>query len=276
MKELHNLHNAFKLPEECRNLGDTLHRWREEVQSLFPPTHLKTTADIPSAFGAASTLEDTHVPSRRTPPARRNSSSNTHHRSLQLISHPGSRRNHGVRVVDTSESLVNFQSWNNFYSSTKAVATCLNLFSSAIHYVSDFRPTQCNKELRELERTLKVRRSTNLTTVLLPIQFYLKEIYIVLNDEIKLEGAVLFPPLSKHLGTLKSNADHDAQTSDEVRDPAANRHLRHFVRVRLDVCREQFKKLKESIKDYQHSGSHSERAYTEIFITHFRLSSRIE
>lgn len=148
MKEIHRLHNSFKLPEECKMLSDSLQEWREEVEALSSSRSAKPTAERRLDVGRNA----------RNPASQPSSSSQTKLRS---------QRKGSVRIVGAKGALVDPQTWIDFSDSSQSLVFRLNSLAYAMYYVSELQHPRCTEAIRQLVRTLSVRNILDVVCLLI-------------------------------------------------------------------------------------------------------------
>lgn len=196
MKGLSQLQTAYILPEKCRDLSKQLHRWREEVEKLFPNRHSK-----PTGIRTTETTGDT-AEERDQEEHRRHSAASIFRRNLRIRSRritelpvfprssrhiTGKGRNVGTRSVLVWGSPVDAQSFKKFSASCKDLAISLHKFSFALYYVTDFQTTRCTSTVRDVIRTLCVSHNIHDIYICRINLSTMKEIHAILRDEMNRE-----------------------------------------------------------------------------------------
>ncbi len=144
MQALHRLDTAFKLPDASIQLSESLHRWREEVELLFPYRTGKSATRKPTTDSKDILKDVVKV-----------DTFSSEGQGQRLIRR--TRPHLGIRFVSKRGTLVDKQTWNSFCEACDALLKSFQNFSSAIHYLSDFQTTWCTIASGEIMVTLAVR-----------------------------------------------------------------------------------------------------------------------
>jgi len=164
VKGINDLQNPFKLPDECKELCNSLQRWREEIEALS---------------------------SRRSPADRRLLDVGRNAKKSMAL-----QRSTNIHIVGAKGALVD---WFGLSKSCHTLATSLNSFSYAIYFVSELHVLRCNDVIRELVQTL-----LEISTITHDeMQFNVKRSAKITDKDLRNFVRCRFEVCEKQLATLK-------------------------------------------------------------------------